>query len=225
MGSEWIHLESVSENLAAYRFFLCANPECGVRFPLDLEVHRGAFCPRCGAPISQIPQPEADPDSLAIEDHPTRRLFALLDNIRSAYNVGAMFRTADGVGIRHLYLCGLTPTPEERPAIRKTALGAELASPWSRHLNALTLAAELKEEGCMLVGLECTAKATPIYRFRSEPPDDRPMVLVVGNERAGVDPGLLDLCDKILALPMTGKKESLNVAVAFGIAAYWLTYI
>lgn len=156
---------------------------------------------------------------------PGRQLSAILENIRSAYNVGAIFRTANGVGLQHLYLCGLTPTPKENPAIEKTALGAELLSPWSQHLNALTLARDLREEGHVLVGLECTSKATPIYRFRGEPSDDRPMVLIVGNERAGVDPGLLDLCDQVLALPMLGKKESLNVAVAFGVAAYWLTYI
>jgi 23S rRNA (guanosine2251-2'-O)-methyltransferase len=74
------------------------------------------------------------------------------------------------------------------------------------------------------VALECVSKATPIYRFRTEPPSSQPWVLVIGNERAGVDPGLLEICDEVIALPMMGQKTSLNVAVAFGAAAYWLSF-
>ena len=213
------------KRLTAFRFFECTNPDCGLRFPLDTEVHKGTFCPRCGAPLTQALEHQGESNNLLSEKSPKRQLAALLDNIRSAYNVGAIFRTADGVGLKHLYLCGLTPAPEDTPAIGKTALGAERRLSWSRHLNALDLANKLRDEGIILLGLECTSKATPIYRFRGEPPDDRPMALVVGNERAGVDPGLLDLCDEVLALPMMGEKESLNVAVAFGVAAYWLMYI
>lgn len=208
-----------------FRFVQCTNPECGLRFPLDPKVHRGAFCPRCGARLDQNTETQGTPECPSLDMRPARQLSAVLDNIRSAYNVGAIFRTADGVGLQHLFLCGLTPTPAENLSVRKTALGAELALPWSQHLNALTLAVRLREEGYSLIGLECTSKATPIYRFKGEPPDDRPMGLIVGNERAGVDPGLLDLCEVVLALPMRGEKESLNVAVAFGVAAYWLTYI
>lgn len=188
-------------------------------------MNRGDFCPRCGAPISKIaPTQNNQVDDIWQKSH-CRSISVLLDNIRSTYNVGAIFRTADGVGLHHVYLCGLTPTPEENPTIGKTALGAELSLPWSQHLNALILAENLREEGYELVGLECTSKATPIYRFRGEPPDERPIALIVGNERAGVDPGLLDLCDEVISLPMLGDKESLNVAVAFGVAVYWLAYI
>ncbi len=208
-----------------FRFVQCTNPECGLRFPLDPEVHSGVFCPRCGAHLDQNVLTHENSDCPPLELRPIRQLSALLDNIRSVYNVGAIFRTADGVGLKHLFLCGLTPTPAENPSVSKTALGAELVLPWSQHRNALILAVRLREEGYSLIGLECTSKATPIYRFRGEPPDDRPMVLIVGNERAGVDPGLLDLCEVVLALPMMGEKESLNVAVAFGVAAYWLAYI
>lgn len=154
-----------------------------------------------------------------------RTLFGLLDNIRSAYNVGAIFRTAEGVGVRHLYLCGFTPTPTENLALAKTGLGAEEDLLWSHHRNALSLAYVLRDKGYRLLALECMPQATPIYRFRGEPPDERPIVLVVGNERAGIDPGLIDLCDEVLALPMAGNKASLNVAVAFGVAAYWLSFV
>ena len=95
---------------------------------------------------------------------------------------------------------------------------------WSHHRNALDLAEQLQDEGFKLVALECTAKATPIYRYKAEPPDSQPWVLVVGNERAGVDPGLLAGCDLTLSLPMIGEKNSLNVAAAFAAAAYWLSF-
>lgn len=163
-------------------------------------------------------------DCIATEFSPKIQLSVLLDNIRSAHNVGAIFRTGDGVGLRHLYLCGFTPTPEDNPAVAKTALGAESRLNWSHHRNAQDLREQLQSEGLTLVALECNTKATPIYRFKAEPPDQQPWVLVVGNERAGVDPALLARCDLTLSLPMTGEKNSLNVAAAFAAAAYWLSF-
>jgi tRNA G18 (ribose-2'-O)-methylase SpoU len=145
-----------------------------------------------------------------------------LDNLRSAYNVGAIFRTADGAGAAHIYLGGVTPNPHENAAIGKTALGAEKEVSWSAHPNALRLAADLRKKGYRLLALESTPNAVPIHYFHQEVSSERPVMLIVGNERAGVDPGLLDLCETILTLPMSGRKSSLNVAVAFGIAAYWM---
>lgn len=209
--------------MSQFEFHQCTSPECGLRIPLDLDQYSGRFCPRCGAPLEKI--------ALALNGdfdrnpaQPLRRISALLDNIRSAHNVGAIFRTADGVGVRQLYLCGFTPTPDDTDAIAKTALGAEASVPWSQHRNALALADDLRSKGARLIALERLPKATLIYRFRDEPPDERPWVLVVGNERAGVDPGLLERCDEVIALPMAGNKASLNVAVAFGAAAYWLSF-
>ncbi len=214
----------MSDILTRFEVRQCTDPDCGLRMPLDPTEFSGAFCPRCGAPMEQVVAPYENPECAEAILTPKRHLSVLLDNIRSAYNVGAIFRTADGVGIRHLYLCGFTPTPEENPAIAKTALGAETLQPWSQHLNSLMLAEDLHEKGYFLVALECTSKATPIYRLKAEPPDEHPMVLIVGNERAGVDLGLLEICDEVVALPMTGQKASLNVAVAFGAAAYWLSF-
>jgi len=193
--------------------------------PIDPEIHRGEFCPRCGAPMERVIEPYQNPECSQDGGSSVRTLFGLLDNIRSAYNVGAIFRTAEGVGVRHLYLCGFTPTPTENLALAKTGLGAEEDLLWSHHRNALSLAYVLRDKGYRLLALECMPQATPIYRFRGEPPDERPIVLVVGNERAGIDPGLIDLCDEVLALPMAGNKASLNVAVAFGVAAYWLSFV
>jgi tRNA G18 (ribose-2'-O)-methylase SpoU len=101
-------------------------------------------------------------------------------------------------------------------------LGAEKEVSWSAHPNAVTLATDLREKGCRLLALEGTSNAVPIDQFQRGASSERPVLLIVGNEQAGVDPGLLELCETVLALPMAGHKASLNVAVAFGIAAYWL---
>jgi 23S rRNA (guanosine2251-2'-O)-methyltransferase len=150
------------------------------------------------------------------------RVEALLDNIRSVYNVGAMLRTADGAGIRHLHLCGITATPDH-PRVAKTALGAEDAVPWSAHPNSLDVADELKGRGYALWALESGERAEPLFGA-GPAPQGTPLALVVGNELAGIDPALLARCDRVLYIPMAGVKGSLNAAVAFGIAAYYLRY-
>jgi tRNA G18 (ribose-2'-O)-methylase SpoU len=154
-----------------------------------------------------------------------RTLTVILDNIRSAYNVGSIFRTADGLGVKKLYLCGITPTPKEMNALRKTALGAENTIPWEYHSDGLNVTKNIKDQGYHLIALERTANSLFINDFRPDPSDQRIIALVLGNEKAGVDPGILALCDEVLALPMMGEKASLNVAVAFGAAAYWLSFI
>ena len=134
-----------------------------------------------------------------------------------------MFRSADGAGLEHLYLCGITGSPEN-PRLAKTALGAEQSMPWSSHPNAMDLALRLKEEGFNLWALERTAKSSLIRDFPSLNIVSQRVVLIVGNERAGVDPGLLALCNRVIEVPMAGGKGSLNAAVAFGIAVYALRY-
>jgi len=200
----------------------CSNPECGLRMPIDPEIHRGAFCPLCGARMSLVGTPFHH--QALQQERRSIRLSVLLDNIRSAYNVGAIFRTADGAGVAHLYLGGITPNPGAHPAISKTALGAQEHIPWSCYPNACTLAEELRDQGYRLLALESTPDALPLSQYNLDPESDQPFLLILGNERAGVDPGLIDLCDAVLALPMLGEKASLNVAVAFGIAAYWLAF-
>ncbi len=211
--------------MTAFEIRECTREDCLLRIPIDPGIHRGEFCPRCGARMARVGEPFQNreaPDSLG---HAARPLAVLLDNVRSVLNVGTIFRTADGVGCSHIYLCGITPAPGKNSRMDKTALGAQHHVPWSQHLNSLHLAQVLKADGCQLVALETGPQAMPIYKCRGEPPDPGPIVLVVGSERAGVDPGLLSLCDPVLSLPMMGEKSSLNVAVAFGIAAYWLTFL
>ncbi len=143
------------------------------------------------------------------------RLDALLDNIRSAWNVGAIFRTADGLGVEKLYLCGITPGPENAQ-VRKTALGAEQTIGWETTRDALSTARALIDRGYQLIALEQADRAIPLDAVKL--PAEKNL-LVVGNEVTGVDPALLDLCQQIAYIPMFGQKRSLNVEVAFGIAA------
>jgi len=149
---------------------------------------------------------------------------ALLDNIRSAWNVGAIFRTADGFGLEKLYLCGITSTPENE-SVRKTSLGAEESVDWEYSPNALVMAKKLKGEGDRLVALEQDSRAIPIHGYRNSSSDTRVPILILGNEVTGVDPEILDLCDQIVHIPMQGQKQSLNVEVAFGIAIHTLSGI
>ncbi len=211
--------------MSTYAFFECKNPSCRLRFPLDISNHQGKFCPRCGGDLVKV---DSWTDSTSSEHDralPARKISVVLDNIRSTFNVGSIFRTADGVGVEHLYLCGITPTPEDHPAMAKTALGAEKTVSWSSYANALSAAKKLQKAGYFLLALENNVGSIPIMNFSINNLRDRAVGLIVGHERAGVDPGLLGLCDATIALPMVGHKASLNVAVAFGVAVYWLTCI
>lgn len=142
----------------------------------------------------------------------------ILDNIRSLYNVGSMFRTADGFGVRKIILCGITGTPEQN-GLKKVALGAELAVPWEKSAHAWRAVERLKKEGYAVAGLERCEGAMPMGKYR--PP--KKLALVVGNEVQGIAPGLRRRLDATLEIPMRGTKESFNVAVACGIALYALT--
>jgi len=203
----------------------CINPACGLRLPVDLDIHCGKFCPRCGAHMDCGEPFQGYTISKFEMDLNHRDIVVILDNIRSQQNVGSIFRTAEGAGIKHLYLCGITPTPAGNPAVGKTALGSERLVPWSCHLNAVDLARQLMEDGYCLLALERTTEAVSIFEFKAdEETVHKPFALILGNERAGVDPGLIEMCEAVLALPMAGQKASLNVAVAFGVVVYWLAF-
>lgn len=144
----------------------------------------------------------------------------LLDNIRSAWNVGSIFRSADGFGFAHVYLCGITPTPENE-AVKKTSLGAEDFVTWSHHQDSVKLVKGLKVEGWKVLALEDDEQASSISQF-TDTQFPNPTVLIVGSEVTGVDPELIELADHIINIPMHGVKRSFNVANAFSIAAYAL---
>ncbi|MDO8495157.1 MAG: TrmH family RNA methyltransferase [bacterium] len=155
------------------------------------------------------------------------KLFIILHNIRSAYNVGSIFRTADAAGVEKIYLGGYTPDPSQEEAkIAKTALGAEKTVPWERCQQTWRLLDKLKnpsfakastgEGRVQIVALEQSPQAIDYREFKPT----FPMALVLGNEVGGLSKEILKYADKIIAIPMYGQKESLNVSVAFGIAAF-----
>jgi tRNA G18 (ribose-2'-O)-methylase SpoU len=150
------------------------------------------------------------------------RIEVLLDNIRSVYNVGSIFRTADAAGIARVHLCGITPTPDH-PRLRKTALGADASVPWDYSSSGLASAADLQARGFRLWALEGGDRSGSIFSCTSGLSSE-PVVLVIGNEVCGVDPAIISLCERVLGIPMQGVKTSLNTAVAFGIAVFTLVH-
>ena len=145
----------------------------------------------------------------------------LLDNIRSLYNVGSMFRTSDGAFIRRLYLCGYTPAPP-RSEISKTSLGATESVPWSHHRDPLQAVAEARGQGMTICVLEHTTNSVPVFTLTK---DVFPVCLVVGNELTGVSRPVVDAADIAVEIPMYGVKQSLNAAVAYGVALFELIRI
>lgn len=206
----------------SYLFLQCLNEQCRFRFPAPAAEAKALFCPRCrGDAFSITPaMKEQVPPIIFPPDHLI--LVGLLDNIRSIHNVGSMFRTADGAGVAHLHLAGITATPDN-PKLAKAALGAHEAIPWMYHPNGPEAAANLKAGGFQLWALErLNSSGSSFGSF--VPQTSSKVALVVGNERAGIDPAILELCDTVLSLPMAGDKSSLNAAVAFGIALYYLRH-
>lgn len=139
--------------------------------------------------------------------------------------MGSIFRTADAAGVEKLYLCGITPTPLDRfgkirSQLAKVALGAEKTVSWEKCGNISALIKKLKKEDYKMLALEQSKKSIPYYKYK--PRKSEKMALVVGNEVKGIPKTILNKADKILEIPMHGKKESLNVAVAFGIVAFHL---
>ena len=142
----------------------------------------------------------------------------VVHDVRSAHNVGSVFRTADAAGLTHVYLSGITPDPDHR-GVAKTALGAQDAVPWSLAPDLPDLLARLRADGVTIAALERTPDAVAPENV---PMSAFPLALVLGNEVEGVSDEILAACDLVVGLPQWGVKASLNVSVAFGIAAYGL---
>ncbi|MEI7750416.1 MAG: TrmH family RNA methyltransferase [Candidatus Moraniibacteriota bacterium] len=157
----------------------------------------------------------------------SHKLYLILHNIRSAHNVGAMFRTADGAGVSKIFLSGYTQVPAEQDkrwmtnaekSLAKTALGAEYAVSWEKVGDISEFLKRIRTEKHAIIALET---GTGSVDYRSFAPDGD-AVLIVGNETEGIDPAILSVCDAIISLPMRGAKRSLNVSVATGIALFSL---
>ncbi len=144
-------------------------------------------------------------------------LTVILNNVRSLYNVGSIFRTADGAGVEKIWLCGITGCPPNNQ-ISKTALGAEERVVWEHAEDPLEIIKQYKDKSYEIVLLEQLEESQEYSSYTPE----RPICLVLGHEVTGVDPKILSLCDRAIEIEMAGLKNSLNVSVAFGIIAYHL---
>lgn len=148
----------------------------------------------------------------------------IVDNVRSAHNVGSIFRTSDGAGVSRIILCGYTPAPldrfgREQSEIAKTSLGAAAMIPWEKKESTeevLETIRELKGSGFTIVALEQTPSSTSLHEFAVP----KKVAYIVGNEVDGVQKELLDAADAVVEIPMQGQKESLNVSVATGILLF-----
>jgi len=145
------------------------------------------------------------------------KFYVICDNIRSLENIGSVFRTADALGVDKIFLGGICGKPPHHK-ISKTALGAEKNISWEHHWQIWRVVDKLKKEKVNIIALEQTKNSIPYTQFRPE----FPLALIIGNEIKGIFPGLIKRADKIIHLPMQGKKESLNVSVAFGAIGYYV---
>lgn len=156
-------------------------------------------------------------------------MILVLDNIRSIYNVGSIFRTADALGVEKIYCCGITPTPLDRfgkfeKMFSKTALGSEKTIAWEHQKSASRLVKALQEKKYRIFAIEQSKKSVSYYSVRLTKRQFHKIALVLGHEVKGVSRAVLQMSDKILEIPMRGMKESLNVAVSFGIVGFHLRY-
>lgn len=155
------------------------------------------------------------------------QIAVILHNIRSVHNVGSIFRTADAAGVEKVYLCGITPAPIDRlknvrKDFAKVALGAEGYIEWESAKTTALVVRRLKREGYEILALEQSKGSVP-YSAVSLKKNSR-IAVILGDEIRGLPPSILKLADRIVEIPMAGKKESLNVAVAFGIAIFGMRY-
>ena len=142
-------------------------------------------------------------------------IHVVLDNLRSAFNVGSIFRTADAGAVTHMHLCGMTSYPPNRK-LEKTALGALDYVPWTHRADTREAIFELRSEGIACVAIEAVEGAELHTTF----PWPRPVAIVFGNEVTGIAPDILSLCDATVRIPMRGYKNTINVATAFGVVMY-----
>jgi 23S rRNA (guanosine2251-2'-O)-methyltransferase len=146
---------------------------------------------------------------------PRTPIHVVLDNIRSAYNVGSMFRTGDACAVEHIHLCGMSAHPPH-PKLEKTALGAHAYVPWTYYERTTKALDGLRAGGVAVVAVEVTTEAVAHTAFDWP----KPVAVVFGNEVTGINERVLRRCDAAVNIPMMGYKNSINVATAFGIILY-----
>lgn len=178
-----------------------------------------------GVPVERLLHKNLqDDDFLVVEnDKPTGPveklpLVFVLDNIRSAFNVGSIFRTAECLGAEKIYLCGYTPLPTQWK-VEKTAMGTQEYLEWEEAPKLMECLQELKDEGYRIIALETAASAQDLY----EPFTSEPTAFILGNERFGLDPEILKFIDEVRIIPLAGRKNSLNVGVTAAVAGFeWM---
>lgn len=165
---------------------------------------------------------ELDRLSPAAYEHRAKTpIILVLDNIRSALNVGSAFRTADAFALQRIVLCGISARPPHRE-ILKTALGATDTVEWTYAENTADAVSELRQQGATVLAVEQTTDSRPLQEFALQPSVDRPLALLFGNEVKGVDEAALQLVDGAIEVPQYGTKHSLNVSVCLGIVVWEL---
>lgn len=145
----------------------------------------------------------------------SKEIYLILHNIRSAYNVGSIFRTADAVGVGKIFIGGYTPSPDN-PKVTKTSLGAEKSVAWEKNFNSWKTIEMLKSKGVLVAALEQLESSKDYLKFKPK----FPFAVVVGNELKGLSQDILKRCDSVWHIPMDGRKESLNVAIAAAVFMY-----
>ncbi len=154
------------------------------------------------------------PDISSYEKLEKLPVMVIMDNIRSMYNVGSVFRTADAFLIEKIYLCGITAQPPHKE-IRKTALGADESVEWEYHKDTLQVVKNLQQDGYELIAIEQVDKSIPLEKFK--PKKDKKYAVILGNEVKGVEQNVIDECQISLEIPQSGTKHSLNISVCAGI--------
>lgn len=157
----------------------------------------------------------ADIDITTLEPIPRHPIHVVLDNLRSAFNVGSIFRTSDAGAVAHIHLCGMTAHPPHKK-LEKTALGAFEYVPWTYYERTKDCLAALREQGIPIVAIEVADHARNMQDFEWP----APVAIVFGNEVNGIHERNLARCDHVVKIPMHGYKNSINVANAFGIVLY-----
>jgi tRNA G18 (ribose-2'-O)-methylase SpoU len=162
-----------------------------------------------------------------------KEIVVVLHNIRSLHNVGSIFRTADAAGVKKIYLCGITPAPVDRfgrirPQLAKVSLDAEKYLAWEQVKSVSRLLDKLKCDGYKIFAIEQSKNSISYYKIKTRDAMTRHsalrVALVLGNEIKGLPSSILRRADKILEIPIHGQKESLNVAVAFGVVIFGIIY-
>lgn len=206
----WLAAQSALPRLAALARLL--TPDLSRRqfwcalVPVEREVAR--------CKITDLDVLDADLPEGAASGKPLP-LTVVADSLRSAFNLGGLFRTAECFGVRELVLCGYTPSPDQ-PQVAKAALGADRLVPWRHRERTLDAIAALQAEGVRCFALETVAEAPDLATVEWP----FPCALVLGNERFGLEADVLQACDGIVRIPLFGRKNSLNVVTAFAVAAH-----